>query len=315
MGHQPLTTNQVEAATRPVFGGAASARLLEAKDRNQVFAVGEEAIFKAYLGDGAAARQARKVAALGFLAGRGLPVPRLLGHGVLPTGPSGVPWTLETRVVAGHVRPTRAELDTPRGWEFHRALGRWLPTLHALDEFLCFGTWDPDGPATLAAHVLPRASTVRAQATSLDGVPPALLRRAGQELDRLEPAIRAADWLRPKLLHGDYGSSNVAVGPTADGRVGVVAVFDLESAAPGDPVEDLLWTADHGVESRIFRSFVAGYLEQGRLDPDAPERLAFYQLEHCLDVLGWARDADPQWFMQAQWLIEQVLDGVRLRLA
>jgi aminoglycoside phosphotransferase (APT) family kinase protein len=228
MGHQPLTSDQVEAATRRLLGGAASARLLEAKHRNQVFAVGEQAIFKAYLSDGAA-RQARKVAALGFLAGRGLPVPRLLGHGVLP---SGVPWTLETRVVAGHVRPTRAELDTPQGWEFHRALGRWLPTLHAFDGFACFGTWDADGPAALAAHVLPRASEVRAHAAGLDGVPGALLRRAGQELDRLAPAIRAAGWLRPRLLHGDYGSSNVAVGRAADGRVGVVAVFDFESAAP-----------------------------------------------------------------------------------
>jgi aminoglycoside phosphotransferase (APT) family kinase protein len=95
----------------------------------------------------------------------------------------------------------------------------------------------------------------------------------------------------------------------------VVAVFDFESAAPGDPVEDLLWTADHGLESRIFGSFVAGYLEQGRLDPDAPKRFAFYQLEHCLEVLGWAREADPAWFVQAQWLIGQVLDGARLRLA
>ena len=173
---QPLTIDDVQRATRPLLGGAASVRLLEAKHRNQVFAVGEAAIFKAYLRDGSA-RQARKIAALGFLEGRGLPVPRLLGHGVLPKGPSGVPWTLESRVVAGYVRPTRAELDTPQG------------------------------------------------------------------------------------------------------------------------------------------SFVAGYLEQGRLDPDAPERFAFYQLEHCLDVLGWARDADPAWLVQAQRLIEQVLDGVRLRLA
>jgi aminoglycoside phosphotransferase (APT) family kinase protein len=308
---QPLTINEVQGAIRPLLGGAVSARLLEAKHRNQVFAVGEEAIFKAYLQDGAA-RQARKVAALGFLAGRGLPVPRLLGRGMLA---SGIPWTLESRVVIGHVRPTRAELDTPQGWQFHRALGRWLPTLHGFDEFPCFGTWDAGGPATLAAHVLPRAGAVRAQTPALHGVPPALLRRAGQELDRLEPAIRAADWLRPSLLHGDYGSSNVAVGPTADGRVGVMAVFDFESAAPGDPVEDFLWVADHGLESRIFRSFVAGYLEQGQLDPDAPERFAFYQLEHCLEVLGWACDADPEWFAQAQWLIGQVLDGVRLRLA
>src|SRR5436189_5633424 len=110
MGHQPLTPNQVEAATRPLLGGAAAARLLEQKHRNQVFAVGEEAIFKAYLRDGAA-RQARKVAALRFLEGRGLPVARRLGHGVLPTG---VPWTLESRVVVGHRRPTRAALDTPQ---------------------------------------------------------------------------------------------------------------------------------------------------------------------------------------------------------
>src|SRR5215472_683819 len=130
MGHQRLGTREVEAATRQLTGGAVAARLLEEKDRNQVFAVGEHAIFKAYLTDGSAKR-ARKVAALEFLAGRGLPVPRLLGHGVIPKGPAGVPWTLETRVITDHLRPSRGELDTPQGWELHRALGRWLPALHA----------------------------------------------------------------------------------------------------------------------------------------------------------------------------------------
>jgi hypothetical protein len=85
MGHQPLTAEEVEAATRLLLGGAPSARLLEEKSRNQVFTVGDQAIFKAYLSDGSA-KQTRKVATLGFLADRGLPVPRLLGHGVLPKG-------------------------------------------------------------------------------------------------------------------------------------------------------------------------------------------------------------------------------------
>src|SRR6266508_789247 len=259
---QQLTLGEVEAVVRPLLGPVVSARLLEQKHRNQVFAVGDDAIFKAYLWDGVA-RQARKVATLRCLEGRGLPVPRLVGHGGFP----------------------------------------------------CFGTWDAGGPATLAAHVLPRARAVRAHAAALDCVPRVLLRRADQELERLEPAIRAADWLRPRLLHGDYGSSNVTVGRTAGGRLGVVAVFDLESAAPGDPVEDFVPTADHGLESRIFTAFVAGYLDQGRLDPDAPQRFAFYQLEHCLDVLGWAYQADREWFAQAQRLIEQVLAGGRPRLA
>src|SRR6266536_4244879 len=82
MAHQRLTTCEVEAATRGLPGGAGPARLLEEKGRNQVFAVGEQAIFKAYLSEGSA-KQARKIAALEFLAGRGLPVPRLLGYGVL----------------------------------------------------------------------------------------------------------------------------------------------------------------------------------------------------------------------------------------
>ncbi len=143
MGLCRLTGEEVEAATRHLLRGPA--RLLEEKDRNQVFAVGGQAIFKAYLSDGSA-RQARKIAALGFLAGRGLPVPRLLGHGVLAKDNGGVPWTLESRVVADHVRPGRDELDTPHGWELHRALGRWLPALHVFGGFPCFGTWQGGGP-------------------------------------------------------------------------------------------------------------------------------------------------------------------------
>jgi aminoglycoside phosphotransferase (APT) family kinase protein len=309
-GDLRLTPHDVEALAGQVLARAVPARLLEEKDRNQVFAVGEQAILKVYLQDGQA-KQARKVAALRFLEGRGLAVPRLLGHGVLP---GGMPWTLETRVVGEHLRPTRAEINSPDGLQLHRALGRWLPELHALGGFACFGTWDVDGPATLSAYVLPRARVVRDQTATLEVVSPALLRRAGEELERLEPAIRAADGLQPRLVHGDYGTSNAAVGQGTDGRWRVVGVFDFESAAPGDPVEDLLWTADHGLDSPVFTAFVAGYHQRGRLDSDAPERLAFYQLEHCLEVLDWTWRADRPWFVQAQRLIGQVLDGARMEL-
>jgi aminoglycoside phosphotransferase (APT) family kinase protein len=305
---RPLTTQEVEALAGRVLGRAVDVRLLEAKDRNQVFAVGEEAILKVYLADGLGKR-ARKVAALRFLEGRGLPVPRLLGHGVL----HGVPWTLETRVVGEHRRPTRAEINSPDGVQLHRALGRWLPQLHALGGLVCFGSWEAEGPTRLSAYVLPRARAVRDRSAGLEAVPRPLLRRAGRELERLEPAIRAADRLPPRLVHGDYGTSNAAVGQDAAGRWRVVGVFDFESALPGDPVEDFLWTADHGLDSPVFAAFVAGYLERGRLDADAPERLAFYQLEHCLEVLDWAWRSDRPWFVQAQRLVQQLLDGARMR--
>jgi hypothetical protein len=50
------------------------------------------------------------------------------------------------------------------------------------------------------------------------------------------------------------------------------------------------------------------------LDADAPEWLAFYQLERCLEVLDWAWRSDRSWVVQAQCLIGQVLDGAGVRL-
>jgi hypothetical protein len=52
--------------------------------------------------------------------------------------------------------------------------------------------------------------------------------------------------------------------------------------------------------------------ERAHLDPGGADRFAFYQLEHCSGVLGWASQGGPEHFAQAMWLIEQELDGARL---
>jgi hypothetical protein len=52
--------------------------------------------------------------------------------------------------------------------------------------------------------------------------------------------------------------------------------------------------------------------ERGHLDPGAADRFAFYQLEHCLGVLGRASQGCPEHFARALWLIEHELDGARL---
>jgi aminoglycoside phosphotransferase (APT) family kinase protein len=64
-------------------------------------------------------------------------------------------------------------------------------------------------------------------------------------------------------VHGDYGTSNAAVGRDAAGRWRVRGVFDFESALPGDPVEDFLWTADHGLDSPVLAAFLATWSVAG----------------------------------------------------
>ncbi len=99
---QRRATGEVEAVAGHVLGRVVGARLLEERDRNQVFAVGEEAILKAYLRDGAA-KQARKVATLRFLEGQGLPVPRRLADHKQVTHPTTL--VLEARMIHGGGKP------------------------------------------------------------------------------------------------------------------------------------------------------------------------------------------------------------------
>ena len=78
----------VEAVAGQVNGRAASVRLLEQKDRNQMLALGGEAFLKAYLQDGHA-KQARKG-----------------GHSVIPGGP---PARLPQRITDPRLRPQGAD--------------------------------------------------------------------------------------------------------------------------------------------------------------------------------------------------------------
>jgi hypothetical protein len=99
----------VEAVAGQVNGRAASVRLLEQKDRNQMLALGGEAFLKAYLQDGHA-KQARKG-----------------GHSVIPGGPPArLPSGSPTRacVRKGLIRrapsaidPGRPRLGSGRGWQ------------------------------------------------------------------------------------------------------------------------------------------------------------------------------------------------------
>jgi hypothetical protein len=263
MGHQPLTTNEVEAASRPLLGGAASARLLEAKHRNQVFAVGEQAIFKAYLCDGAAARQARKVAALRFLEGRGLPVPQLLGHGVLPKRSGGVPWTLETRVVAGHVRPSRAELDTPQGWEFHRALGRWLPVLHAFEGSPALAPGTPMGRPRWPRTCCP------------------------------EPGRPRPEGRTPRRPTGAAAPRRAGAGPARAGylpgrlAVGLDAHVEYRPAAytPAPGENEFTWYSSHNptpTQNLVFDSWHSGGLQAIDVsDPGLPTQTGWFSATRC----------------------------------
>jgi len=96
---QRRTTGDVEAVAGQVLGRVVGARLLKERDRNQVFAVGEEAILKAYLRDGAA-KQARKVPRYGSWRAR---VPRRLADHKQVTHPTTL--VLEARMIHGGGKP------------------------------------------------------------------------------------------------------------------------------------------------------------------------------------------------------------------
>jgi len=96
---QRRATGEVEAVAGQVLGRVVGARRLEEKDRNQVFAVGEEAILKAYLRDVRPSRSARCHATVPGGPG----VPRRLADHKQVTHPTTL--VLEARMIHGGGKP------------------------------------------------------------------------------------------------------------------------------------------------------------------------------------------------------------------
>lgn len=129
-------------------------------------------------------------------------------------------------------------------------------------------------------------------------------------LGAYEPTIKVAA-VNPVLVHRDFGTSNVFVRPQGAGWA-VTGLFDFEDACAGDPVEDFKWMALEGPESGALSASVEGYLETRGLDEGTRDRLAFYLIEHALDVAAWL--IAPELRRHALEVLEDVLGGWRPEL-
>lgn len=241
----------------------------------------------------------REINALSLLEGTDLPVPRLVGNGALP---DGRPWLVMSRV--------DGELPDDAGRPAHelspvlaREMGAAAAQLHAAPGPPGFGNWTTQ-PKSIVELDLARTEVLIGMAERLDAVPLRERNALAADLASSRPVLATAPE-RAVLAHRDMQPRNVLVGP--DGRL--TGLIDFESAAGGDRVEDfrtigLDWT------SPGFAAFCAGYAASGgRLDRDAPARLAHYVLGWAMAIFAYLAPIAPAYLPAARTAVERVRSG------
>jgi hygromycin-B 7''-O-kinase len=218
---------------------------------------------------------------LALLGTGGVPVPRVLGHGVLQVG--GVPfgYLVMERLPGVNVGGAWSVLDWPDWMHIARSLGSILRQVHAAPippAVARRGRKKPTGePANGTAGLPEPATGCRSVGVEEpgDAAPPRLAAQVPRFLERHPPA---GDKERKRLLHGDIHDGNVLVARRTSGRQGEggglagIGLVDFERAHPGDPAADLV--AAHlrvlGGSRRLYKVVLEGY---GFVEPPDPNRL------------------------------------------
>jgi aminoglycoside phosphotransferase (APT) family kinase protein len=91
----------------------------------------------------------------------------------------------------------------------------------------------------------------------------------------------------PIFCHNDFHIGNIMVTESADGKLQMSGVVDVENAIAGDPLFDVAKTLLYNIkENRVKRDgFLAGY---GPIDrPDWEETIELYSVYHVLEGWSW----------------------------
>jgi len=199
---------------------------------------------------------AMELEALALVAGRGLPLPDLIAHGIFqhPTEDVSWSWLIESAADGVPWTRVRADISDDNARRCATHLGETLRLLH---------TTPHEGAAVLAPDWTRFIDLVGDETRGLgiidgrlDGFPEST-RRALRDL--AEATFAGLDTTAPTaLLHGDVHGDNVFVDPVSGG---LTALIDLNEMYAGDPWYDLadavfrLFQGGPGLTRRLLRGY------------------------------------------------------------
>jgi aminoglycoside phosphotransferase (APT) family kinase protein len=166
-----------------------------------------------------------------------------------------------------------------------------------------FGTWARGCSSLLEDHETATVSLIK-MAEGSDLIGPVALAQLTSQLFRLRESLSTAPAM-PVLAHRDVQARNLLV----DDAGRVCALLDFETAAGGDPAEDF---SPIGLDwvNQAFAAFCAGYAGAGgRLDQDAPARVAHRLLGWVLVIFAYLGHIAPIYLEPARRAWDRIEAG------
>ncbi|MCA6289323.1 MAG: aminoglycoside phosphotransferase family protein [Phenylobacterium sp.] len=228
------------------------------------------------------------------LGGRGLPIARLLDHGVFD---DGAPWIAVQRLAGTPLEPQRPDMPQAVIPHLYADLGR-----------LCAGLHEAKCPAGLHRQDKGRKyARARAKVLAADRPPGPLLAAAAARM--LELQDRVARPQRPVVVHGGFSGRNLLV-LNADAEPRITGLVDFEMAHLGDPMADVAKVAlKEFSDPRSRVGFLNGYFAGRRPSLSEVEGFEYHLLGLAFEICNWAWGDDRPFYDQAVDMLARTLDN------
>lgn len=251
-------------------------------------------------------RWAAEVASLKLLQAKGLPIPKLVDHGVFK---EKLYWVVMEKL-EGIALSNIVEQAAP---EQHKKIlydmGAFLSDFHAACKVNQFGEWDENRNKarnwkTFAAFKIEknRRSADELLAQNFDEYK--LFKAGYSKMLSLEDSLTSVNSF--SVCHNDFSDRNVLV-EKRGGDIKIVGLIDFELSYPGDPESDVTKMIVKNYFSKDIESFIAGYRKNSNPSANFEEKHRYYLIALCLEICSWAHDNARDFFKQAVDVLEQVV--------
>jgi len=261
----------------------------------------EDHVLKLY---GSARAWTREVACLRYLAEKPFAVPELIGCGV----DHGRPWARMRRLQGVMVDALLPSLPPAEAGLLYRDIG----ALHGAFANACpmsaHGHWTDHGriqtpEGGFYAHTTAENRRAAARVIEMRPEHGGLFRKGLARLASLEPSIKTVG--QYALCHRDFKPRNL-LAENKGGTWTLCGLIDFEASFSGDPEFDVAISLFDIYGTQAQRSYLEGYASKRALSQSFGDKLPYYLLAFCFDILGWAHKTAPAFDRRALSMLAQL---------
>ncbi|MCP4178347.1 MAG: aminoglycoside phosphotransferase family protein [bacterium] len=280
-----------------------SVKLISKTNRNQIYQINDNKILKFY---SKPLRWEQEILALKNVKFSELEIPRLLDYG---TDKSNLFWIEQTAVPGNAVSNLINIFEHP---ELIRQIGTYQALFHNENIIEKSDIWDKmqlEGTYSLShKRIIELNKTRLKKLYDSDYFPHSLIKKIKITLGMYENCILETTNL--VICHNDFSHRNL-LATSNNNSIIIKSLIDFELCFPADNISDLCRFLQDLLSNEcdvLVKEYLTGYNSINKLKKSYPEKMYYYILSLCIEVMTWSFKNAPDYYESVYKTLNSLID-------